>query len=328
MKVVALAGGVGGAKLADGLARILNPDEFTLVVNTGDDFTHYGLHISPDLDTVCYTLAQLANTKTGWGLKNETWRALESAKKLGGPDWFSIGDRDLGTHIERTRRLAKGETITSITQTFCKKWEIPIAVFPMCDEPVATMINTREYGWLEFQDYFVNRKCIPRVLGFEFKGIQYSNVNENLSRRIRESDLVIICPSNPWVSIDPILHVNGFRHLLEGKRVIAVSPIIGKTTVKGPAAKMFREMGLEPNSLSVAEHYKGLIHSLVIDEKDRELISGINRCGIISYATDILMKSPKDRIRLAKFVLNSANIRREQLNGNLGDCSSKTTSTR
>jgi len=311
MRVVALAGGVGGAKLADGLARILKPDELVIVVNTGDDFTHYGLHISPDLDTVCYTLAHMANLKTGWGLKNETWNAFDAAKKLGGPEWFFLGDRDLGTHLERTRRLAKGETLTSITRSFCQKWGIPFAVFPMCDQPVATMIHTREYGWLAFQDYFVNKRCAPNVLGFEFKGIQKSKINGGLSRKIRESDLVVICPSNPWVSIDPIWHVIGFGKLLQDKLVIAVSPIIGKTTVKGPAAKMFREMGLEPNSLSVAEHYKGRIHSIVIDDQDRELIPEISRCGIISYATDILMKSPQDRIRLAKFVLKSANICRE-----------------
>jgi LPPG:FO 2-phospho-L-lactate transferase len=308
MKVVALAGGVGGAKLVDGLARILGSDELTVVVNTGDDFTHFGLHISPDLDTVCYTLAHLANNKTGWGMRNETWSALESAKRLGGPGWFFLGDQDLGTHLERTRRLIEGETLTSITQSFCKTWGIKHAIYPMCDQTVATMINTREYGWLTFQNYFVNKKCLPRVLGFKFKGIQKSKINENLSQKIRESELVIICPSNPWVSIDPILQVRGIGKLLEGKQMIAVSPIIGNQTVKGPAAKMFAEMGFEPNSLSVAKHYQGLIHSIVIDEKDEGLIPGISRCGIISYLTDIYMKSPKDRIRLAKFVLMSTNI--------------------
>ena len=177
----------------------------------------------------------------------------------------------------------------------------------MCDQSVTTMVNTREFGWLSFQDYFVNRKCIPRVLGFEFKGIQKSKLNEDLSQRIRKADLVVICPSNPWVSIDPILRVRGFRKLLKGKRVIAVSPIIGNHTVKGPAAKMFIELGLEPSPLAVAEHYKGLIHSIVIDEKDESLKSEITRCGIISVVTDIYMKCPKDRIRLARFVLKSTN---------------------
>ncbi len=311
MKVVALAGGVGGAKLADGLVRILNPDELAIVVNTGDDFTHFGLHISPDLDTVCYTLAHLVNTKTGWGMKNETWKALKGATQLGGPGWFSLGDRDLGTHLERTRRLAEGETLTSITQSFCQKWGIKHTIYPMCDQLVATMINTREYGWIMFQEYFVNKKCMPTVLGFEFKGIQRSKVDEDLSQKIREADHIIICPSNPWVSIDPILKVNGFGKLLEGKRVIAVSPIIGNHTIKGPAAKMFSEMGLQPSSLSVAEHYKGLIQSIVIDESDQDLIPAISRCGIISHVTDIFMKSPKDRIRLANFVLKSATICRE-----------------
>lgn len=311
MRVVALAGGVGGAKLADGLSRILTPDELAIVVNTGDDFIHYGLQISPDLDTVCYTLVGLANSKTGWGLKNETWNAFERAKILGGPDWFSLGDRDLGTHLERTRRMSQGETLTSITQSFCKRWGIPFGVFPMCDQPVATMINTKEYGWLGFQEYFVNKKCVPTVLGFEFRGIHKSHVHKDLSRKVRDADLIVICPSNPWVSIDPILHVNGFKKLLRGKQVTAVSPIIGNNTIKGPAAKMFHEMGVMPNAFSVAEHYKGVIDSIIIDDKDCGLIPEITRCGIISHATDIFMKSPRDRIRLAKFILESASIRRE-----------------
>ncbi len=311
MNVIALAGGVGGAKLADGLARYLPADKLTIVVNTGDDFELFGLHISPDLDTVCYTLAGLSNTQTGWGIKNETWNALQGVEKLGGPSWFALGDRDLGTHLERTRRLAKGDSLTSITQSFCKKWGIRTSIFPMCDQPVQTLVNTREYGWIAFQDYFVNRKCMPTVLGFEFKGIRNSRINKELTPRIQKADLIVICPSNPWVSIDPILQVVGIRKLLEDKYVIAISPIIGNRTVKGPAAKMFNEMGIEPSSLAIAQHYQGLVHSIVIDESDKGLIHAIARCGIISYSTNILMKSPKDRIRLAKFVLKSANERRE-----------------
>ena len=311
MNVVALAGGVGGAKLADGLARYLPADQLTIVVNTGDDFDLFGLHISPDLDTVCYTLAGLANAQTGWGIRNESWNALQSVKLLGGPGWFALGDRDLGTHLERTRRLREGDSLTSITHSFCKKWGVKTSIFPMCDQPVSTMVNTREYGWLGFQEYFVNKNCMPVVLGFKFKGIDKTSVNKFLVPKIQQADLIVICPSNPWVSIDPILKVKRFRELLKGKQVIAVSPIIGNHTIKGPAAKMFSEMGIEPSSLAIAQHYQGLVHSIVIDESDKKLIPAIARCGIISYSTNILMKSPKDRIRLAKFVLKSANERRD-----------------
>ena len=207
MKIVALAGGVGGAKLAHGLAQILPPEDLTVIVNTGDDFEHYGLYISPDLDTVCYTLAGLANPKTGWGRKNETWQAIENAKVLGGPDWFNLGDQDLGTHLERTRRMKAGQTLSQITRDFCKAWGIGPTVLPMSDQPVRTIVETDE-GELAFQEYFVHRRCEPKVKGFRFEGIDTAEAAPGALEAIEAADAVVICPSNPWVSIDPILAVD------------------------------------------------------------------------------------------------------------------------
>src|SRR5512133_2119051 len=206
MKIVALAGGVGGAKLADGLAKVLPPENLTVIVNIGDDFDLFGLRICPDLDTVCYTLAGLANPETGWGRVGETWNVIESAAKLGGPDWFHLGDQDLGTHLERTRRLKAGQTLSQITKDFCKAWGIAQTVLPMSDQPVRTIVETEE-GDLAFQEYFVHRRCEPRVKGFRFEGLAGAEPAPGAREAIQSADAVIICPSNPWVSIDPILRV-------------------------------------------------------------------------------------------------------------------------
>src|SRR5688572_13072733 len=234
MKIVAFAGGVGGAKFAHGLAHVLPPEDLTVIVNTGDDFEHYGLYICPDLDTVCYTLAGMANPDTGWGRVNETWNAIENAARLGGPAWFRLGDQDLGTHLERTRRLNKGQTLSQITSDFCKAWGIEQTILPMSDQPVRTIVETEE-GDLAFQEYFVYRRCEPRVTGFRFEGVDLAVPAPGVREAIQSGDAVIICPSNPWVSIDPILHV--IKKV--DKPVIGISPIIGGQTVKGPAAKMF-----------------------------------------------------------------------------------------
>ncbi len=302
MKIVALAGGVGGAKLAHGLAQILPPQDLTIIVNTGDDFEHYGLYICPDLDTVCYTLAGLANPETGWGRVDESWNVIENAKRLGGPGWFNLGDRDLGTHIERTRRLKEGQCLSEITRNFCKVWGIEHTVLPMTDQYVHTIVETDE-GDLEFQEYFVHRRCEPHVKGFRFDGIEKAEPAPGAREAIAEADAVVICPSNPWVSIDPILRV--FSPLLSGEgpgvRVFAVSPIIGGETVKGPAAKMYRELGIEPSALAVANHYGGLLAGFVLDQIDSELSKALE---VKTLVTDTLMKSTEDRKRLAQEVLN------------------------
>ena len=206
LKIVALAGGVGGAKLAHGLAQVLPPDDLTVIVNTGDDFEHYGLYICPDLDTVCYTLAGLANLETGWGRMSETWNVIENAEKLGGPTWFRLGDRDLGTHLERTRRLKDGQTLSQVTNDFCKAWGIQHTVVPISDQPVRTIVKTEE-GDLPFQEYFVHRRCEPRVTGFRFEGVEQAQPAPKAREAIQSADAIVICPSNPWVSIDPILRV-------------------------------------------------------------------------------------------------------------------------
>ena len=304
LKIVALAGGVGGAKFAHGLAQILPPEDLTVIVNTGDDFEHYGLYICPDLDTVCYTLAGLANPETGWGRSDESWNVIENASKLGGLSWFRLGDRDLGTHLERTRRLKEGQTLTQITRDFCKAWGIPQTILPMSDQPVRTIVETED-GDLAFQEYFVHRRCEPRVKGFRFEGIEAAEPAPWTREAIRSADVVIICPSNPWVSIDPILRLisplpKGGR---SGVRVTAISPIIGGHTVKGPAAKMFRELGIEPSALAVARHYCDLASEFVLDTVDQKLESEIRNLNMRTLVTNTLMKSHDDRKLLARDVL-------------------------
>jgi len=305
LKIVALAGGVGGAKLAHGLAQILPPEDLTVIVNTGDDFEHYGLYICPDLDTVCYTLAGLANPETGWGRTGESWNVIENTAKLGGPTWFRLGDRDLGTHLERTRRIKEGQCLSEITREFCKVWGIKHAVLPMTDHYVRTMVETDE-GELEFQEYFVHRRCEPHVKGFWFDGVKTAKPAPGTRAAIDQAEAVIICPSNPWVSIDPILQIfspllSGERQRGEGIPIIAISPIIGGKTVKGPAAKMYRELGIQPSALAVANHYRGLLTGFVMDKIDIELVKDLE---VQTLVTDTLMKSSEDRRRLAQEVLH------------------------
>lgn len=300
MKIVALAGGVGGAKLAHGLAQILAPEDLTVIVNTGDDFEHLGLYICPDLDTVCYTLAGLANPETGWGRANETWNFIQSLERLGGSSWFRLGDQDIATHIERTRRLKEGDALSQITKDFCKAWNIQHTVLPMSDAPVRTMVDSDE-GELPFQEYFVHRLCQPRVRGFRFDGVECAEPAPGAVEAIQEADAIVICPSNPWVSVDPILKV---IPVPAEKPVVAVSPIIGGKTVKGPAAKMYAEMGIEPSALAVARHYRNLLKGFVFDNADLSFESEIKGLGLQTLVTDTLMTSAADRARLAETVLH------------------------
>ncbi len=296
LKIVALAGGVGGAKLAHGLAEILPPKDLTVIVNTGDDFEHLGLYICPDLDTVCYTLAGLANFETGWGRANESWNTIANIEKLGGPSWFRLGDQDFATHLERTRRLKQGKSLSQITHEFCEAWDIKHTILPMSDSAVRTIVDTDE-GELAFQEYFVHRRCAPRVKGFRFDGVDSAKPAAGAREAIDSADAVIICPSNPWVSVDPILKVLGKIN----KPVVAVSPIIGGKTVKGPAAKMYAELGIEPSALAVAEHYRGILTGFVLDTVDKTFAKQIN---IKTLVTDTLMQNIADRARLANDVLH------------------------
>lgn len=299
INVVALAGGVGGAKLAFGLAKCLAPADLTIIVNTGDDFKHFGLQISPDVDTVCYTLAGLANPDTGWGLANETWQVLSALEKLAAPTWFQLGDKDLATHLERTRRLQQGDSLSEITQDFCKKWGVQCKVLPMSNDPVQTLVHTEDNEIISFQEYFVKRNFLPKVRKFEFAGIEKANPTPGLIESILAADLIIFCPSNPFVSIDPILEVRGVRTALENKVVIAASPIVGGKALKGPAAKMFLELGVNPSVTSIADHYKQLLTGLVIDRMDAGEVEIRVPSRIIYFETSAIMKDEDDRIRLA-----------------------------
>jgi len=304
IKITALAGGVGGAKLADGLANVLSGDQLTVIVNTGDDMNFYGLHISPDLDTVCYTLAGWANPATGWGQKDETWTVFETLSKIGAPDWFRLGDHDLAIHLERTRLLAAGFSLTEVTHQLCNVMGVKHRVLPMSDQPVRTLVHTRDNRQLNFQEYFVKEQCKPEVSSFEFVGLGEALPGKAVVTALEECDLVVFCPSNPWVSIDPILKLGNIREILKKKKVVAVSPIVAGKTIKGPAAKMFAELGIEPGCAAVAEHYRDILSGFILDTVDQPDVEQINRWGIIPLVTNTIMRSTQDRVQLATETIN------------------------
>jgi LPPG:FO 2-phospho-L-lactate transferase len=304
-KVVALSGGVGGAKFVSGLAKVIQADKLTVIVNTGDDFEHLGLTICPDLDTITYTLAGLANPQTGWGRVGETWGFLETLGELGGPTWFRLGDHDLALHHERTRRLREGQSLTAITGRICQALGVSVTVLPMSDQPVRTIVITDE-GELPFQEYFVFRQCEPRVKGFRFMGLKTAEPAPGLLEAVQTAEVVIFCPSNPWVSLDPILAVSGILEKLGAKVVIGVTPIVGGRAIKGPAAKMYRDLGIRPSAIAVAEHYRDLWTGFVVDQIDEELVSDITSLGMSVLVTDTIMNTIDDRVRLAENVLSFA----------------------
>lgn len=301
--VVALCGGVGGAKLAQGLSLALAPGDLTVIVNTGDDFEHLGLHVSPDLDSVMYALAGLSDPVRGWGRRDETWTFMDAIAGLKGEAWFRLGDGDLATHVERTWRLRQGASLSAVTARLCGALGITCAVVPMSDDAVRTRVLTDD-GWLEFQEYFVKRQCQPRVKEFRFAGVEAARPQPRALASLQRADLraIIICPSNPFVSIEPILAVPGFRSALQAARapVVAVTPIIGGKAIKGPAAKMLMELGLEAGCAAVARRYTGIIDAFVVDERDA-LPEGIPDIRMFSART--LMNDVADRRRLAEAVL-------------------------
>jgi LPPG:FO 2-phospho-L-lactate transferase len=306
--IVALAGGVGGAKLAEGLAALIG-GELTVIVNTADDFEHLGLPISPDLDTVMYTLGGIANPDTGWGVARETWSFLDQVVRLGGPSWFRLGDRDLATHVLRAAGLRSGRNLTAITGELCRRLGIAARVLPMSDDAVRTIVHSAE-GDLPFQEYFVARKCETPVTGFAFNGIEQARPTDEVTRALRAKELeaILFCPSNPFVSIDPILSLPGVRTLIvdAGVPVIAVSPIIAGAAVKGPAAKMMRELGLAPSPATVASHYRSLVTGFVMDSADAALSAAVEALGMTVRLADILMRNAADRRRLAGQCLDFA----------------------
>jgi LPPG:FO 2-phospho-L-lactate transferase len=311
-RVLALSGGVGGAKLALGLSRILPPGDLLVVANTGDDFEHLGLAISPDIDTLAYVLAGLDDTQRGWGRRDETWHFMEALGGLGGETWFRLGDRDLAMHVERTRRLRAGETLSGVTDALRRRLGIGPRILPMTDDRVRTRVRTEEEGWLDFQDWFVRLQCRPTVRELAFDGAAAARPHPDLLAALRDPGglrAVVICPSNPFISVGPILALPGLREALAACRapVVAVSPIIGGQAVKGPTAKMFAELGLgAPNAAWVAAHYgTALLDGYVMDRRDAAEAARMQAPPRVALA-QTLMTTTEDKAALARAVLDLA----------------------
>lgn len=309
MKVAALAGGIGGAKLAAGLEASLRDTggELSVVVNTADDFDLWGLRICPDLDTVMYTLAGIANPEAGWGVAGETFAALGTLASYGEDPWFLLGDRDLATHLSRTERLRSGEPLTQVTEALARGLGLRSRLLPMSDEPVATVIHTPE-GPLEFQEYFVRRGQRDEVLAVELQGIQAAGPTGAVREAVAEADAVVLCPSNPLVSLGPILSLPGMREALSSSPApkVAVSPIVGGRALKGPADKMLHSLGHEVSATGVARIYRNLVDGMVIDRADERERPVIEDLGMEVLVTDAVMHGPPDRARLANEVLGFA----------------------
>ncbi|PKO07144.1 MAG: 2-phospho-L-lactate transferase [Chloroflexi bacterium HGW-Chloroflexi-3] len=308
LKVVALAGGVGGARMVNGLAQLLSPVQLSIVVNTGDDFEYWGLFISPDLDTVMYTLAGISNPQTGWGLLDEGHRCLENMRLFHQPDWFGLGDRDLATHLTRTQWLREGKSLTEVTRRICSALGVQHAILPMCNEPCCTIAITRA-GEMDFQTYFVKEQWQPQLMSLRWEGVSQAQLTPQVQQAFLEADLIIICPSNPFVSIDPILNLPGALEMIRAKPVLAISPIIGGKAVKGPAAKMFRELiDTEASAKSVASYYHHHIplRGFIIDQQDQNLQNEISKMGIEVLVTNTLLSDPVTQKLIAEVVLDFA----------------------
>ena len=295
-KILAITGGVGGAKLALGLSKILSPDELLFLVNTGDDFQHLGLEISPDLDSLLYALSGKNNPELGWGRADETWACISELEELGADSWFRLGDRDLALHLVRTQMLNQGATLQKVADRLSESLGIDHRIAPMSNDKISTTVNTPN-GKLAFQEYFVREQCEPAVIDFDFEGIENSKPNPVVMSWLDECDGIIICPSNPYVSVDTILSVPKYRDAFQSKPVIAVSPIVGGLAIKGPAAKMMTELGVPPTPIAVAKHYGSLLSGFVLDQTDHEQAKDI---PIPSIVTQTIMLTLQDRIALAE----------------------------
>ena len=306
---LALSGGVGGAKLALGLSRVLDPQELVIVANTGDDFEHLGLHISPDVDTLLYTLAGINNPETGWGRAEDTWSCMTVLKRLRDETWFRLGDKDIATHLYRTARLKNGASLSEVIDGLRRLLEIVPEVLPMSDQPVRTTLETNE-GLMPFQQYFVRASCEPVVKALRFAGVSDAQMTPRFSHLLRSNDLraIIICPSNPYLSIDPILAIPGVREGIARSPAptIAVSPIVGGNAIKGPTAKLMSELGVPVSATAIVEHYKDSLDGFVLDEVDAGLAGSIEASGIACAVTNTVMKTLEDRTRLARAVLEFA----------------------
>ena len=307
-KILCLCGGVGGAKLALGFSKFLRPEQLTIAVNTCDDFEHLGFFITPDIDTVIYTLAGLSNQALGWGLEGETWQFMAEQEKSGGATWFRLGDKDLVTHRLRKQLLAEGFSLSAVTEILCEHYGISANIVPMSDDRVSTIVHAAD-GDLSFQHYFVREQCRPAVHGFSFRGAAQAHASPGFVAALQDPGLaaVVICPSNPFVSIAPILALPGLREQLQRLRVpvIAVSPIIAGAAVKGPTAKMMDELKIPKTSAAIAEYYRGLVDVLVIDESDAADKAAVEKTGMRCTIMKTLMKTEADKIALAKFISDS-----------------------
>jgi LPPG:FO 2-phospho-L-lactate transferase len=319
--VLALCGGVGGAKLAFGLRHVLATDDLTIAVNTGDDFEHLGLAISPDLDTVTYTLAGLADRERGWGLAGETWSFMEGLRRLGAEDWFWVGDHDLALHVERTRRLAAGASLSEVAADIGRRLGLPDIIVPMSDDPVRTFVDTAA-GPLAFQHYFVREQCRPTVTGVRYLGAESAQASPRLAAALARTDLraIVLCPSNPYLSIGPILALPGVREAIVQNPApcVAVSPIVGGVALKGPAAKLMRELGVEPSVEAVASHYAGLAHGLLLDVVDAGQAAQVEAVGLAAIAVPSVMRTDADRIALAQASLAFADALATQASSRVG----------
>jgi LPPG:FO 2-phospho-L-lactate transferase len=304
MKITALAGGTGAAKLLRGLGRVIDPRDLTVIVNTGDDAEIWGLHVSPDLDTVCYTLGGVIDEQKGWGLTDETFHALDQIARFGEPVWFNLGDRDLATHLHRTRLLREGRTLTQITRAIAQALGVPATVLPMSDQPVRTRILGPD-GWLAFQEYFVREKAQVEVRAVTYAGAPVARPAPGVLDALRGADAVLVCPSNPITSIGPILAVPGLVEALQatGATVAAVSPIVGGDAVSGPAGRLMAAAGLPVSATGVARAYGGWLDLLVFDEQDRALAPEIRSAGAAPVVAPTMMSSRDAEVALARHVV-------------------------
>lgn len=309
--VLALSGGVGGAKLAQGLTAVLPPERLTIAVNTGDDFEHLGLTICPDIDSVIYALAGMNDTQRGWGVADESWKAMENLGRLGEETWFNLGDRDLAMHIARSWRLRAGESLSDVTARLAEALGIAHRVVPMTDMAVRTQIET-ETGWLDFQHYFVREQCRPAAKAIRFASIAGAQPSPGFAEALDRPDLaaIILCPSNPFLSVDPILSLDGLREKLAARDVpfVAVSPLIGGRSLKGPLGKLLGELGHENSNRAIAQHYAGLLDHLIIDETDAGDAEGLRAMGISATIAATVMCDADDRERLARVALSAARV--------------------
>ena len=302
LNVAVLVGGVGGAKLAYGLAQVLPPEDLSIIVNTGDDFWLYGLRICPDLDTITYTLSGLVDKTNGWGLAGDSRNMLEALKRFGEEPWFGLGDQDLATHLLRTAALRDGESLTDITKRLTKNLGIPQRILPMTDAPVATIVNTEEHGEIDFQTYFVRYRWQPTVKSLRLAGIESASISQPVQETLEKADIILIGPSNPWLSIDPILAVPGMRALITNRAIprVAVSPIVGGKAVKGPADKLMGELGYEPSAEAVVDYYGDVINGFVYDQTD----AGLEIPLAHTLSCETIMKSDENKIILAENVID------------------------